>query len=515
MSSALELMPQRSLYERFSRKGATAVASPFNLLGGIMPVSGTEPPVLGTRELLEGYESMPWLRAVASMVGDAVACTDWKIYVRNAPPTDEAGRAIGAGAFELTREYVAGAIATALQRTLEGRLRKVRGHLGDGIIRDRSLQRAGMEPRWKRLKALVRAKQAVEIAEHPFFDALDNPNPVLQSRHVLLKITQLHLDLVGDAFWLKERNGLGGVTGYWPVPPDWVWQLPAPGEPRYHVGWRSWQAIIPEREVVWFHEPAPSNPYTRGSGVGWALGDELEVDEYAAKMAKALFFNQARPDFVVYGFEDITEKNRLQRDWMNRTQGFWRAHMPYFMTGEPKFHEFQRPDMQQLTYPALRKNQRDIIIQTWGVPPEIFGISEHGLLAKNNYEGAEYHFGKRVVNPRADRIRGTLQREFELEFDPRGVVDFESHVADDKAFSLQVMSKAPWAWTDKEWRELADDDGGQGVHLVPLNSFATTDLTDPSQRPKGAAAGGTAPVADEKTDDDKPTDDERPAPVKP
>ena len=40
---------------------------------------------------------------------------------------------------------------------------------------------------------------------------------------------------------------------------------------------------MPPEDVIVFKDPDPANPYGRGSGIGKALGDELDTDEFAAQ----------------------------------------------------------------------------------------------------------------------------------------------------------------------------------------------------------------------------------------
>lgn len=466
---------------------------PFGLLSGIFPVMTGEPPAMGTMDLLEGHDTMPWLRALGDKVSTAVGVTDWRLYAVPAK-----GKAAARPAEQLDAAAIRGYVRDAIQSLVDVKIDRISGRLGASFRRVRTLQRSLLGEREKLLSARRRAGELEEIDDHAFFDMLENPNPYM-AQLGLMKVTNLHLDLVGDAYWIKERNKLGTWVGSWPVPPHWVIAQPTPAQPFFRIIWRAWKVDLPLSEAVWFHEPSPVNPYARGSGVGWALGDELEVDEYAAKMAKALFFNQARPDVVVYGFDSVDEKRRLERDWVNHLQGWWRAHKPYFLTGEPKFHEFQKPNMEQLVYPNLRKNQRDIVIQTWGVPPEMFGIHEGGNLARTAYEAAEYLFGKWVVSPRAERMRGVLQREVALEYDERLILSYPSPVPTDKEYELSVMKGASWAFDADEFRARAgygpDDVAGKG-RLIPMNSYVTEDPLDQAQRPQGAGAAMRATDAE-------------------
>lgn len=399
---------------------------PAGMLGGVTR-STTDPPKRETKEHLEVYEAAPWPRAVGEKVAQAVACCE----------------------FEL------------LTVSRNGK-----------TVRDSRFQKAGMEAR---ARLLERHKAEVrEVQEHPFLESLAHPNPYMD-QHGLLKLTELHLDFVGDAFWLKDRNGLGAPVGYWPIPPHWVMETPTTDRPTFRFGYRSWQATVPAKEVQWYHEPSPANPYMRGTGIGWSLADEIQVDEYAAKMAAAFFFNRARPDFVFVTGMSEDETRRLEQDWVSRLQGFWRAHRPYFLAGEidlsKAIKEFQQPTMEQLVYPNLRKVQRDIILQTWGVPPELFGIVENSNRA--TIEAAEYLFLRYVVAPKAERLRSALQRMFIEEFDPKGIIHVDSPVPEDKARQLDAMRAAPWVPTFDEWRAvqgLAPVGNGVGSsRAMPMN----------------------------------------------
>jgi hypothetical protein len=183
------------------RRGA-AGRSPYGLVSGVFPVSSGEPPAMGTSDLLEGYDTMPWLRGIASKVGASVA-----------------GVLMGGGVYRL-RE-------------------------GGKVVRMPGVQRAFGEARWKMMAELERKGLAELVDEHPFYEAITQPNPFMSGLG-LYKITNVHVDLVGDSYWVKERNGLGTPVGYWPVPPNWVMEHPIPSRPAFRIGWRAWQVVIPE-----------------------------------------------------------------------------------------------------------------------------------------------------------------------------------------------------------------------------------------------------------------------------
>jgi len=138
----------------------------FHLLSGVYPGASGAAPERGTREILEGYSSMPWLRAVAQKISHSVASTQWQLY---APPR--------------------------------------------GGRRARIIQRAyGRERRDLILRATAEEKLK-PIESHLLLDALASANAFMVGPS-LLRISSVHVDLVGETFWIKERNGLGAPIAF-------------------------------------------------------------------------------------------------------------------------------------------------------------------------------------------------------------------------------------------------------------------------------------------------------------
>ena len=423
------------------------------LLGGIFPGASGDPPDRGDANVLDSYNSMPWLRAVSQRVATAVAssATGWRLYA----PTSRRQRDV--------RKF---------QRC------------SDKAVRSRMID-----------KALGEALEPIE--DHILLSALNGANSYMVGQ-ALFKTTQIHLDLVGEAFWLKERNALGAPTAFWPLPSNWVEATPTPSSQAYRVSFRGWQGHIPESEILWMAEPNPANPYGRGSGMGRALGDELETDEYAAKHTRQLFFNRARPDILVWpksqGPHDPglapEQVRRLEERWLDGHQGFWRAFKPFFVGKEIGVHEVSQ-SMQELQMIELRKQQRDMVIQMFGIPPELLGILTNSNRA--TIDAADFLFSRWVVMPRLEFLRSQLQERLIPDYDDRLVIDYVSPIQEDRVFMLEAGRAAPWAMTVDEWRtlqgqEVLPDNLGQ-THLIPNNLVSSsTPYVDPAPIP-GAPAG--------------------------
>jgi phage portal protein BeeE len=413
------------------------------MLSGIKPGGVGEPPRRGTRELLAAYSESPWLAAVARVISNATAMTTWRLFV----------------------------VATPGQRAR----------------RDRVVQRA-LGPARKALMTERAAKGELrEVTEHLFLDLMATGNQY-QTGYAMRKLTQVYLEAVGEAFWMKERNGAMAVVGAWPIPTDWVIALPTPTNRQYRVSFRGWQGWIPDTEILHFADPDPSNPYGRGTSLFRALGDELQTDESAAKTTLQWFGNRARPDLLVMapGLKP-EETRRFELDWLQKAQGFWRVFKPMFLNREVKIQTFDQ-DFRAQQFVQIRQHARDTILQSRGIPPEILGVLENSNRA--TIESADYLFESKIVVPALELQRAVLQERLLPEYDDRLILDYVSPVQEDKSFALEVAKAAPWALTVDEWRArqgLApiETDGGGMYYMLPalMTPAPSFDVPEPVAPP--------------------------------
>ena len=324
------------------------------------------------------------------------------------------------------------------------------------------------------LAGLRDAGELMEISDHPLLDLLAGGNAYMTGL-ALRKLTALYLDLEGEAFWVKERSALGVPVGAWPVSPAWVMNTPTPTNRFFRVAFRGWHGSIPDTEMLWLVNHDPADPYRRGAGLGRALADELETDEYAARMTRQTFLNQARPDFIVFPKSPSTwnepERLRLQQDWRAGHEGFWRAFKARFASRELGVYEFGETSMRNLQMVQLREFERDLIRQVWGVPPVILGLIEPGQ-SRATAEVEDFIFARWVLEPRLEAFRATIQERLVPEYDERLILDYVSPVKEDRQHQLETMKAATWAPTVDEWRRLQGLEplGGEagGAHAMPV-----------------------------------------------
>lgn len=419
----------------------------FRIVSGIRKT----PPKRGTRQVLEAYSTMPWLRATTNKISRSVGETNWRIYaVRNA-----SGKAIKDPRFN--------------HRSFDSRSKLIKDFHGTGELE--------------------------EIHDHPLIDVLYGGNDFL-SGALNFQVLQLHLDLAGEAYMLKQRDNLGVVIALWPIPPHWIQQIPTPEDFSFTIQWEDFYAKVPSTEMIWLSDPDPAKPYDRGSSGASTLSDELETDEFAAKHTKSFFYNSARPDIIVSG-ENLSPEDtkRLEQSWLDKHQGFWKSFKPFFVSKSIQIKELSQTfaSMQLI---ELRKFERDTIHQFFGIPPEILGITDTSNRA--TIDAADFIFTKNVIAPRVEVIRVALQKGLVRDFDDRIILDYENPVQDDLEKKLEVYKAAPHVFTINQWLTLAgDEERPHGdVVLMPLN-------LEPRNE-NAIVASPQVALADDPLDDEQP-----------
>ena len=414
------------------------------------------PPIRNTEAQLRSYEQMPLVRAISWKISNAVAKTEWKVY--------------------------------AASRTVNGKKE---------FYKDLSLQQADDIKRRSVIKVMMEEGTLKELKTHPILDLLHTGNAML-SALTIRRLMQDYIDLVGDCFLYKERDPLRGniPVRFWPIPPHWVTEYPeAPGDD-YEVRYGLFQERIKDEDILWLKNARPEHPYGRGSGFGNSISDELETDEYAAKFVKAVFYNRARPDMLIMPDKDSKglnpdELTKFEHRWLTRVGGVARSWLPLFLRRYVEVKSFP-PDFQTVQLKDLRIMQRDIIYQTYGIPPEIMGVLTNSN--RSTIAAADYHMAEYVTTPRLEFLRTEFQEKVVPEYDDRIIIDYVSPVKEDMEHQLGVAKSNPAVLKIDEWRKLSGhgplpNKQGQSF-LVPMNMIPMKKL-DQSELPEDPAPSGS------------------------
>jgi hypothetical protein len=394
-------------------------------------------PRRGTRELLQLYRESPWLRAIVGKIARAVAEVDWLIYAKPAPGTS------------LDQKYL------PLGRTAD----------------------KSPETRSAYIQRALDTSELKRIPMHPLLELLarGTGNPRLSGFGVFA-VTQEHLDLVGEAYWLVEKGVLGEPVALWPLPPAWVSMMPSEEEPYYQISAPGGVLVrVPMTMVVPFIDPDPENPYGRGTGTAHALSDEIQVDEYAAGHMKSFFLNRARPDLIISGqFINPKDAERLETQWKADHQGFFKAYKPIFFSQKIDVTQLNQ-DFASMQMVQVRKAERDTFINVFGIPPEKIGVI--GESKRSTIAASDFFWTKDIVTPRLEAFRRAMQEVLVPMFDDRILLEYETPIVQDDEFKWKVMNTAPWAFRLNEWRKFGAEKsmGPAGDVLVMPKAVSVVD----------------------------------------
>lgn len=451
----------RRLIPPMPETGAVNVKQSAEDLGAAVISGSRGGPAIGRaseisrKELLDSYNRMPWLRAVVHKVAHSSAMVTWQLFVMRNVSDDQRTQVM------------------------------------------RKLQRADRATRQRIMKEMVQRKQAEfeEITDHPMLDLLNMGSDLLPGP-TGSQLVQIHMDLTGEAFQLKDRKGVvnprsrrGVPSQLMPIPPHWVQSLPTPEHPFFEVqlGRTADAESIRQEDVIMYRDPNPRDPFGRGSGTAASLADTLHSNDAGMGTIRSRLEQNAVPPFVAMpetepaanSGPDREQLDRIREEWERRLAGPNKSGFVHFLKKKFKIEKLGGT-FEELSLIPLLENQRNTIIQVYGIPPELVGVIENSNRA--TIDAAELLFARHVLMPRLEMRRAVLQQALVPEFDDRLILDFESPVPEDEEAQREIIKSQPWAFQADEIRErggveaLEDEEAG-GSHAVPSNVFIQPGLT--------------------------------------
>ena len=325
-----------------------------------------------------------------------------------------------------------------------------------------------------------------ELAKHPFLDFMANPNPLYEmTSSAMWRLSEIYLMLVGESFFLIERDENERPVELWNVPPHWVKTTPYLGNPGYMITSPSGLTMtVPVDDMFVMKHLNPLDPFMRGLGVAESIADEIEIDEYAAEFQKRFFYNDATPP-VVFLMPDATEDQgkAFMAQWNKRHRGVGNSHKAAALTGNATVYELGKSEGKNLGFIESRVAMRDAVLEHFGVPREIMGITENSN--RSTADSAQYIYAKNVLTPRIrDREEAINQQLLPL-FGENLVWRFDPVVPYDKEFD---KARALDGWnagllTKNEARGLMDlpDVQGGDVFKVGFNDLFMEQTADPAE----------------------------------
>lgn len=275
-----------------------------------------------------------------------------------------------------------------------------------------------------------------EITDHPFLRFMEQPNPLYEmTNSAIWRLHEIYLLLVGESFLLIERDEREKPVELWPVPPHWVKMTPYLGSPTYQIlspGGLSMDVLVDDMFVM--KNLNPVDPFLRGLGIAESIADEVEIDEYAAKFQKRFFYNDAMPS-AVFLMPDATkdQSDAFMARWNQKHRGVENSHKAAALTGNVDVKIFGSTDTRELGFTESRIAMRDAVLEHFGVPREIMGITENSNRA--TADSAQYIYAKNVLMPRIRAREEAINKQLLPLFGDGLVWRFDPVVPFDKDFN--------------------------------------------------------------------------------
>jgi HK97 family phage portal protein len=285
-------------------------------------------------------------------------------------------------------------------------------------------------------------EDAEPVLGHPIYDLLDNPIPSRPDidGFTIRYLTYVWWELQGDCYWIIVKDIRNEPREIYPIPSNWVISAPTISVPYFLVmpqGNTASQSILVSPDcVIWFKSPNVAQPYARGRGRAEAVGDEVESDEYAAKYAKNLFFNDGTPkSIVIAAGADQKTLQQLRENWNQNYQGVANAQKTAFIGADMKVQTVGISP-KELDFTASRAFLRDVVNQHWQIPPEMFGILENSN--RSTIDSARYLYSLNVLTKRLMRFDSMINRQLMPMYDDKFVIKSDNVVPDDDEFNQKV-----------------------------------------------------------------------------
>jgi len=324
-----------------------------------------------------------------------------------------------------------------------------------------------------------------EVTAHPFLDFWKNPNPLYEfSAASLWQLHEIYLLLKGECYFVVEKDALGIPRELWPIPLLWVYQTPTLGNPYYLIRATNGISMNISVDDMFIQKSLnPYDPYIRGLGEAESIADEVETDEYTSKYQKRFFFNDATPNTIVTMPNSSDEqRNRFRQEWMERFKGVFKSHGLATVAGDVKVERIGE-SMKDMDMIEGRKYLRDSVLEHFGVPREIMGITENSNRA--TAEAAQFIYAQNVLMPRLMRREEAINTQLVSFFGGNLVWHFDPIVPRNEEFN---KARALDGWnhgllTKDEARELMDMPlavAGGNIYKTSVSDYFISAEQDPA-----------------------------------
>jgi len=244
-----------------------------------------------------------------------------------------------------------------------------------------------------------------ELPNHPLTELLQRPNATYDWP-MMMRIVQYWLDLTGDAWISKVRNGAGRVVELWPLMPDKMEVLP--GRDTMIAGYKyhksSVTRTIPPEDIIHLRYVNPADAYF-GLAPLQAAARAVDIDEEAEKWQKLSLQNMAVPPGALIMEGDVTQQQYEQAKRSVKEQSGPEHAREAWVLANAKWQQMGQNAV-DLDFIPGRRLIREEICAAFNVPPPLVGIYDNATLS--NIETARKILWREGLIPALEEIEAQI-----------------------------------------------------------------------------------------------------------
>lgn len=283
-----------------------------------------------------------------------------------------------------------------------------------------------------------KAKDYSEVVEHPLLDLLFKPSPTF-NWFDLITLTELYLEISGNAYWRIKTNELGQPAEIIVLPAYLVTPLPNLSDLtqvrgyEYVAGYGSSDKVIysPD-EIVHFSFPDLYNPYLNGMPPVRAIWERNLLSKKEMSMMGAVLSNCARMDGIISPKEPMGayEADRLSREITQRFRGAGSG--GWFVTPEEMGVTPLNWMPKDLSGLQVYQVIKIAVCNAFGVPPTLFESGSN----RAEKESDQYYLARYSLVPRLIRIAHKVNERLCPYYSERLWLEFDDPVPESQEEEL-------------------------------------------------------------------------------
>lgn len=281
-------------------------------------------------------------------------------------------------------------------------------------------------------------EELTKISQHPFIDVITSVNP-FSNRFELFTLTQIFLELTGNAYWWMPKNELGVPYMIWCIPAHWTKIIPSKEKfiDGYVVRVPGMGELVPfdEEDVVHFKFPSPFDLFY-GTGPLFAAAYALDLNVQTKEWAINFFMNNAQPSGVLTTESSLNpdQYQRLKDRWNEKYKGSKNAGKIAILEAGLKYEQ-TGSNIRDARLELVTREVRDEILGMFGVPASKLGLVED--VNRANADANDYTYAKETIAPRLTLIEEKLNEKVIPIYDKGLICKFDNPVPEDKEFKLR------------------------------------------------------------------------------